>query len=381
MKNIIKLVFVALLTIITLSCEDKGLEERDWLAEPSFPIPMTLTPSVDKVVMTGGNDDANAVTFTWTAGNDRGKDTKLQYVFRMDISGNNFGEQTVFLEEIADGVLSKSFTVGELNNLLLKKFKVPGGFEAKLEVQVIAKVTNTPQFQKPEVATISFNATTFSPGPLPLYLVGDGISNGWNYNTGLLLNEVTERTTYTYEGNFTVGAFKVIEKKGSELPSYDPGTGSAYVYNQNQPRTAENVFKVTRAGRHTFYLDRDEKMFAFGYVPYAKVYMVGQAITGTGWNINNPKEMKWNPKNPEVFTFVGQLEPGETKLPLETGNWGGKFLMPVVNGTIIKGSATDDKRMKFVPNGNPDDKWVIETGGTYEVTVNPAQMTIVFKKL
>ncbi|WP_084679061.1 SusF/SusE family outer membrane protein [Flavobacterium reichenbachii] len=387
MKNIKNIISFIIMSLILVSCEDKGLENDGWLQDPNFPNPLTIDLSKKEVVLAKDNENANAITFTWTKGNDRGAGTSLTYFFRMDIQGKNFSEgltpdeTTAITEEIPAGVFTKSYTVKELNSLLLKNFKRPGGVVTNLEVQIIARVNNGVQYQKPEVSTSGFAVTSFSPGPLPLFMVGDAISGSWDYSTGKILPEKTERTIYNFIGDFTIGSFKVIEKPSSELPSYDPIAGNKIVYNETSPRTADNVFKVAEAGRHSFYLDIDKEIYAFGYVPYENVYMVGNAITGIGWDIGKAKPMTWDPKNPEVFIFAGQFDAGEFKLALDLGNWGGRFLMPAVNGTVIKGNANDNTTVQLMPNGSPDNKWVIETTGQYELTVNPAKMTIVLKKL
>lgn len=368
------------MTVVLVSCEDKGLENLDWLQEPNFENPMTLTPSNENVEMSSGNDDATAITFTWTKGNDRSTGTTLTYIFRMDIVGNNFGTGTVLTEEIPAGVFTKSFTVGELNALLIEKWGYPGGTVAKLEAEIIARVDDSPQYQKPELAITSFSAKTFSPGPLPLFLVGDAISGGWNYSNGINITEIIERSQYAYTGNFSIGAFKIIEKSGNELPSYDPNGESTLVYNQTEPRTANNVFNVTTAGRYSLYMDRKKMTYIFAYTPYENVYMLGSA-TAVGWNIDTPIQMTWNQKNPEEFTYTGPLTPGEMKLPLDLGNWGGRFIMPLVGGTEINGDGTDITTFKLSPTGWPDDKWVIKAAGNYKITLNQSKMTIVFKKL
>lgn len=387
MKNIKNSISFIMMILVLFSCTDNGLENADWLKQPDFANPMTLTLSGKEIILTKENESANAITFTWTKGNERGAGTNLTYFFRMDISGNNFGEgaspgtSTTITEEIPEGIFTKSYTVAQLNSLLLKNFKRPGGVLTNLEVQIIAQVNNSKQYQLPEVSTSSFAVTSYSPGPLPLFMVGDAISGGWDYNAGKSLPEKTERVIYNFIGDFAIGSFKVIEKPGSELPSYDPAAGNKIVYNTTNPKTDDNVFKVTEAGRHSFYMDIDQAIYAFGYVPYENVYMVGNAITGIGWDIGKAKPMTWDPKNPEVFVYKGQFDAGEFKLPLELGNWNGKNLMPASNGTVIKGDPSDNTTMLLMPNGQPDNKWVIETAGQYELTVNPAKMTIVLKKL
>tara|TARA_R110002051_G_scaffold81167_1_gene145198 strand:+ start:14757 stop:15902 length:1146 start_codon:yes stop_codon:yes gene_type:complete len=378
MKHIKNIISFVIMSIILISCGDNGLENADWLKEPVFDTPMTLTLSSEEVVMTKGNDDAIAITFNWTPGNDRGPETSLQYFFRMDIEGNNFGQETAVQEEIPSGVFSKTYTAGELNSLLLKKFGLRGNVLTNLEAQIIARVNNSEQFQKPEIATASFSATTFSLGPLPLFMVGDAISGGWDYSSGVSLPEITERTIYNYVGNFSIGAFKIIENPGNELPSYDPANGNTIVYNETDPRTNDNVFKVEHTGRHSFYMDIDEGTYIFGYIPYESIYMVGNAITGIGWDIGNAKKMTWNTKVPEEFSYTGKFDAGQFKLYTQQGDWNGRALMPAVNETKIVPDANPIP-MSLMPNAQPDNKWVIESAGTYKLIVNPAKMTIQLK--
>ncbi|WP_348822196.1 SusF/SusE family outer membrane protein [Flavobacterium aestuarii] len=387
MKNIKNIISFIIMSIVLVSCEDKGLDNQDWLQEPNFANPMTLTLSSKEVVLLKDNEDQNAITFTWTPGNDRGAGTSLKYFFRMDILGNNFSKdeldpekKSVYTEEIPAGAFTKVYTVKQLNSILLKHFKRPGSTVTNLEVQIIAQVNGGKQFQLPEVSTSSFAVTSYSPGPLPLFMVGDAISGSWDYSKGKSLPEITERTTYNFTGDFSVGSFKVIEEPGSELPSYDPEPGNTIVYNETVPRNADNVFTVTQAGRHSFYMDIEQKTYVFGYVPYADVYMVGNAITGIGWDIGRAKQMSWDPKNPEAFTFKGQFDAGEFKLYTQQGNWGGRALMPAANGTKLVPDAGATP-MSLMPNASPDNKWVIEATGQYELIVNPTKMTIALKKL
>ena len=366
------------MSMVFSSCEYKGLENRGWLEDPTFENPMTITPSTDDVVMTLGNEDAEAITFTWTPGNDRGGESTLHYIFQMDISGNNFSKKTVTQEEIPDGVYTKTYTVGELNSLLLKKYGYPGGVVANLEVQVIARVDNSEQFKKPEIAKSEFQATTFSLGPLPLFMVGDAISGGWDYSSGVSLPEIIERTSYNYVGNFSVGSFKVIEQPGNELPSYDPAPENTIVYNETEPRTNDNVFKVTETGRYSFYMDIDEGIYVLGQYPYDNIYMVGNAITGIGWDIGNAKPMVWESKTPEEFVYTGQFDAGEFKLYTQSGDWNGRALMPAVNLTPLVPDA-EPTPVNLHPNASPDNKWLIEETGNYELIVNPVEMTIQLK--
>jgi hypothetical protein len=393
MKNIKNIISFIIMSIVLFSCEDKGLDNQDWLQEPNFANPLTLTLSSKELVLVKENEAQNAITFTWTQGNDRGAGTSLKYFFRMDILGNNFSKdefdkdkKTVYTEEIPAGMFTRTYTVKQLNSILLKHFKRPGGTVTNLEVQIIAQVNGGVQFQLPEVSTSSFAVTNYSPGPLPLFMVGDAISGGWDYSTGKSLPEIMERTIYNYVGDFLVGSFKVIEEPGFELPSYDPEAGNTIVYNETVPRTADNVFKITEAGRYSFYMDIEQKTYVFAKAPYPNIYMVGHAIDGIGWDIGKAKPMNWDGKN-GVFSYKGKFNgPAGIdkyegfKLFFKAGDWGAPCLMPQVSHTILMPDA-DPVPMYLNNTVSGDNKWDIETTGNYELIVNPVNMTIQLKKL
>jgi hypothetical protein len=385
MKNIKYIFSFIIMSVILISCDDKGLENVDWLTQPQFDTPMILTQSSEDVVMTAGNDDAVAITFNWSPGNDRGAGTTLKYFFRMDIIGNNFSEVTTILEELPVDVFTKSYTVGELNELLIEKWGYVGGSKTKLEVEIIAQVENSPQYQKPEVALTTFSATAFSQGPLPLFIVGDAISGGWDYNKGVKTNEIIERSQYTYTGDFSVGSFKIIDKPGSEWPSYNPNDATSLVYNKTDPGTVSN-FNVTTAGRYSLFLNRSKLTYNFTYAPYENIYMVGHAIDGIGWDIGKAKPMNWDAKN-GVFSYKGQFNGPEGinnyegfKLFFKQGDWGAPCLIPAASKTKL---IVDAEAVPMYLNNtvSGDNKWDIETTGNYELIVDPAKMTIALKKL
>lgn len=384
MKNIKNIISFIIMSIVLIACEDKALENADWLKDPVFDNPMNLTLSNKELVLTGGNDTAEAITFTWTSGNDRGPGTTLKYFFRMDIVGNNFSEETALVEEIPEGIFTKTYTVGQLNSLILLKFKRPEGVISNLEVQIIARVDNSTQYQKPEIAASSFSAVTFSRPPL--YMVGDAISGGWDYSIGKSLPEIIENKAYSYIGSFSVGSFKIIKTLASEFPSYDPVAGNMIVFNESSPRTEDNVFKVTQAGRHSLYIDIEEKIYNFTYAPYENIYMVGHAIDGIGWNIENAKPMNWDAKR-GVFSYKGKFNGPEGiknyegfKLFFKQGDWGAPCLMPAAKSTKLIVDA-DAEPMYLNTTVSGDNKWDIETTGNYELIVDPAKMTIRLKKL
>ncbi len=96
------------------------------------------------------------------------------------------------------------------------------------------------------------------------------------------------------------------------------------------------------------------------------LYMVGDA-TPAGWDIGNPTALEATADDPLVFQWEGQLNTGEMKLCLSTGDWGAPFIRPTVNGTEISRTAINAAGFAMHA-GDPDDKWKIVEAGKYRLT-------------
>ena len=99
---------------------------------------------------------------------------------------------------------------------------------------------------------------------------------------------------------------------------------------------------------------------------YTALWLVGNAVPA-GWSIENPTPMNVDPDDPFIFTWEGELIPGEFKIPTETGNWGCNYFMPVENHQDLSSTAVE-----LVEGGDPDKKWEVtsETAGNYKIQLN-----------
>lgn len=115
--------------------------------------------------------------------------------------------------------------------------------------------------------------------------------------------------------------------------------------------------------------DKDLVVVEIPVTPYEipALWMVGNA-TPADWNIDAPTPMTEISEN--VFQYVGELNEGEFKCPMEPGNWGGAFIMPTTGGTTISGSGVANDDISLMPNGNPDNKWVVTEAGNYTITID-----------
>ncbi len=115
--------------------------------------------------------------------------------------------------------------------------------------------------------------------------------------------------------------------------------------------------------------DKELNVVEIPVEPYQieNLWMVGNA-TPADWNIDNPVAMTKIADN--TFEYTGVLNEGEFKCPMEPGNWGGAFIMPVAGGTIINSEGVKSDEIALMPNGNPDNKWLVTESGTYKVVID-----------
>ncbi len=115
--------------------------------------------------------------------------------------------------------------------------------------------------------------------------------------------------------------------------------------------------------------DKDLNVVEIPVTPYdiPALWMVGNA-TAADWNIDAPVEMTKVADN--TFEYVGHLNEGEFKCPMEPGNWGGAFIMPQIGGTIISSAGVESPDISLMPNGNPDNKWNVTESGEYRILID-----------
>jgi hypothetical protein len=182
---------------------------------------------------------------------------------------------------------------------------------------------------------------------------------------------------FTYNEVLKAGEFKIPVATGNWStdffmpPTNDPPITSTSV--QLTPGgSPDNKWKITTPGAYKILLNISSTPFIQikPFTPYAGLWMVGDA-TPAGWDIANPTPMVQTAGNPYEFTYTGNLNAGEFKIPTATGNWNTDYFMPPTNHPAATSNAAI-----IIPGGNPDNKWQITAAGTYKVTLNQLYETI-----
>ncbi|MCW3789278.1 SusF/SusE family outer membrane protein [Plebeiibacterium sediminum] len=109
------------------------------------------------------------------------------------------------------------------------------------------------------------------------------------------------------------------------------------------------------------------------YKPVSEsLYIVGDA-TSAGWNIADAIEMTGDDEEPWIFTYEGQLSPGNFKFPVSTDEcWCQDFYTQ---------NPDDAELMVYNEGGSGDDvQWEVLEGSPYVVTVNLLDLTISIEK-
>lgn len=212
-----------------------------------------------------------------------------------------------------------------------------------------------------------------------LWIVGDAVPTGWDLdNAAELRQDPSDPFLFDYNEVLAAGEFKIATAKSWDAPFYRPTenypdlSSPAVQLSAGDP---DHKWYVSEPGAYKITLNiRDMTISIEKFTPYERIWIVGDA-TPNGWNIDAPNEMEAT-ADPNVFVYEGQLAAGEFKFPLATGDWGADYYMPAVNHPPI-----DETYVKFIPNGNPDNKWLIESPGNYRITLNQLYETIQIERL
>ena len=367
MKNICQTrIIIATAICLLLSACDKSETGGGVSGEP-----LAIHGSSEKVVLLEANEAATAVTFSWNRGLDRSPTDAITYIFRMDIAGNNFASATP-RDTVTN--FTKSFTVGELNELIGLQWGILPGEEISLEARVVASVRGE-KFVYPEIAATSFSAVTYAYASVPLYLTGTAVPAG----ALLPLTERVNGRQYEWLGDLDAGNFKFVYDREQVLPSLNKGADNHTLIERTADAQPDDRFETAHSGLHSIRIDRKNLKIDFKhYFHYFEhIYFVGDAVPA-GWSPENAVELTWNDG---IFVYEGTLtgdNDGEDAFKILTArDWGGYNLRPVAEWAPITGNSLQ------AVEGGPDLKWKVkpEESGAYRVTVDLSEMAIYFEKL
>lgn len=357
MKHLFKILAVALMGILFISCEKD--EDQAILGDGTTP---TLKADKTSVVLIKDNEANPAIKFDWTNPQFQTQ-VALKNTIQLAKTGTNFqspGESIVTAND-----LKVTYTVAELNKLGLDAGLVPG-VATPVEVRLKSEVGKTVLYSN----VVTLTVTTYLTAYPSFYIVGDASAVGWNAGTSQLLYQKDNFSTiYTYLENGKY--FRFLGQQDWNPLNYSldvagMNAGNRYfkTWSTNlAPSTPENIQFTGATGMYKIVIDADatQKSINVSASPIAvwnpaNLYLVG---TVNGWNsaaaipMTNLGNGKFEhtialPAASE-FKFLGQLSWGD----LDWGN------ISADGNTGYLGPKGSNGNIKF--DG---------TGGNYKISVD-----------
>jgi len=162
-----------------------------------------------------------------------------------------------------------------------------------------------------------------------------------------------------------------------ETNQQGPGTGLPVVSWSESENNNDFKWHIN-SGTYKIKLDlKNNQIDIVPFVPYPQLYLVGDAAPN-GWDINAATPLNKG-TSAYVFTWTGTLKVGEFKFSCDQqADWNGAWFLASQNGMTPSGEV---EQMLFSnPGSNPDNKWKITAAGTYTITLDQLQETVIIKK-
>ncbi|NEU08499.1 DUF5116 domain-containing protein [Flavihumibacter sp. R14] len=309
-----KFILLSITSMLILSCKK---DEVRVIATDGTPA--VLTASAPTLVLTKGDAEKTAITFTLTAP-DFGFDAAVNSTLQLAVKGSNFANPKEL--DLSVKTLTKSFTVIEFNALLLSMNLKPGSasdIEARIKSSISPKLA--PVFSSPTGIKVT-------PYALTSFLYVPGAYQGWNPSTADSLLSATSNGIYVGIINFTPGntGFKILTKKGWGTPEYGKGAsaGSIAVGGGDLQAPAAGSYKLTA----------DVNANTLEFAPYS-FGLVGDSPAGSGWGSGPDIAMQYD-NGKQVWSVTADMGIGKFKFRLNS-DWGTNYGGAGDNGSVKTG--------------------------------------------
>ncbi len=287
-----------------------------------------LSSNVSKpLVLLQDNKDQSALTFTYDDV-DLGFNDALSYILQISVAGHDFKSDSLLEIDLDRKALTKTFTVQELNLLLLKEFLPPGkttNYEFRIRTSAGNVYSNV----------LSLTITTYQ-AIAWAYVPGEYES--WDIDKADSLISATGNGVYTGNIYFPQNnyLFKIAPAKSWNLSYGSGGDGILSASGGNLEAPGSGSYKITA--------DLNTLTYKMEYNQWS---VTGDATAG-GWNVDT--DMKFN-NGDSTWSIVASLTAGgniKFKYNHDWGvNYGGSGGVLVLNGGNIPITATGTYLVQF----------------------------------
>ena len=205
-----------------------------------------LSSSESAVVLNTVNPSKEAVKISWTAL----PNSLISYSLVLS-SGNRL--DTV---SIPQNSVSKTFSMGELNNILVAKLGMAIGVAQDVKAVVYASIPVNGKTAETNAITLKITPAEIAVVYPRLWMVGDATPAGWNIDAPTpLVNTPTNPFEFTYNGPLNAGEFKIPvglgDWNGDFFMPVTNGEGiTSTVLTLIKRGNPDNKWKITAAGNY-----------------------------------------------------------------------------------------------------------------------------------
>jgi starch-binding outer membrane protein SusE/F len=336
---------------------------------------VTLSVSRLAAVMDNANPSGETMTFVW------GEDRNIFIQYKLVLTS---GSKSASVDLLTD--VSKEFTNGELNDILIDKLQLGVGSAANVNVVVNATITISGKTVSSNSVTISVTPSVkvpVAPAHTQLWVVGSATPNGWDIgNPNVMIKDPVNIYQFKFNEILNEGEFKIPVTTGNwGADYYMPLTNHPALSNTSVKLipggNPDNKWNIENPGAYKILLNISSNPFIeiVPFTPYENIYIIGDA-TAAGWDANSPVAMTVDPGDTNVFTWTGELKStgrGQFRFLLATGDLNGSaFVAPTSNASL---NAT---QLAFTPEGGPANNFKVKAGedGVYKIVINQLKETI-----
>ncbi len=367
MKNIQRFIYMLLVAVLLVSCEEAEREPVVALGDaPSVTQPAAGT----ELVLQKLNAEEEMINFAWSEA-DFGFPSATIYTLQVDTPGNNFANA---FELARTNDLTVSLSHALLNERLLT-FGLETNEPTDLEFRVVASVSEfVAGLSSPPVQmNVTLYASTFP----SIYMIGAAVG-GWDPALAVELISTGEPFEYTTIAYFdaTEGAnFRFFNNPdwGASLGGYDIFT--QYPEDLLEPATADddpNFNFIGETGWYELVVNSQEGTISMEAVNEPEMYLTGDATHGWGWD-DPVTQIQW--VGYKIWEGEVDFTQGGAFRLFAQKDWG-----PTSYGyDVVVNYDTD---YIDIMEGHGDPNWeFLKPSGTYFVRVNLRTNTIEISEL
>lgn len=271
---------------------------------------MQVTPSSNNLVLDRTKADEEAVTFTWADATPRGDDARITYLFRL-YDFNDKENHATSPVEIEGQQHSVSFTHRQINNILAAWGK-PYGETNSVVGEVIAEVSGTGKYMKPELSLAIVQVVGYNPVNL-MYLIipqADGPQRAIT-----MTSSPDNENIYFWKGILTPCKFKFSLFNDGSPAYYDAGDGKI---RSSESDSGQDLFECNQEAAYEITVDLKAMTVGIAVIPIFHLHV----FVGT-----NGQETHMELIDQEIgsdwFYWEGELPAGATVrfCRTETGEW------------------------------------------------------------